>query len=508
MTSSFVRVFAAAVAVAAGSACAVAPSRTWPAPGPMRLEDPTQQLQYRGFSLLPPDGPGWFAIPSPPTQPGPVYLVAAFAKEPVNAGAKNVHTVGATISTWDVGSKRFDSPAAFLQFEEAGVAAAVNAQCSPRHRVLASKVALDDSLGPNCIRYDQSVEDTGVSAAPGSPFILEMHGYRCLHPKWPRYVIDVGYSERYPSGEPSFRIEGEVAPFLKSLSFANDRPLFVTTIAIGAGPQGVVAGAGSIWVAYGDDHVARIDANTNQVAAKIQVGRDPVGITFASGSVWVANRGDGTVARIDPGTNQVSATVAVGGQPFMIAAGAGSVWVTNSASGEVTRIDPATNRIVARTAVGPEPSNIIVDSTAAWVTLWRQAKLVRIDPSTSLVVASIPVPRGAGDIAVGEGSVWVASQYEGMVARVDPRTNQVLATIPLQTRPSGIAVGPDAARIKQNAVWVTRYDEASISRIDPRTNQPIGRPIAVGVRPVSMIFAEDAFWVSNAFSASVSRVDL
>jgi YVTN family beta-propeller protein len=467
----------------------------------MRIADPTQRVQFRGFSLLPPNGPGWLEIPPLPTQPGSAYLVASFGKEPEHPRAENIHTVAATVETWDMGSKTFDSPAAFLRFEETRAAEAVNMKVSPRHRLLAAKSALDNSLGPSCIRYDYTVEDTGVPWAPGSPFILEMHGYRCLHPKWPRYVIDVGWSQRYLPGEQPFNIEAEVAPFLKSLSFTDDRPLLVTTIAVGNGPQGVVAGAGGIWVAYGDSGVARIDPNTNRVAAKIQVGRDPVGITFASGSVWVANRADGTVARIDPATNQVVATVSVGGNPFLIAAGADSVWVTNSASGEVARIDPATNRIVARIPVGPEPSNIAVDSTAAWVTLWGEAKLVRIDLSSNAVVASIPVPRGAGDVAVGDGSVWVANQHDGMVTRVDPRTNEVLATIPLQTRPSGIAIGA-------GAVWVTRYDEASISRIDPRTNQPVGRPIAVGVRPVAMTFAENAFWVSNAFSGSVSRVDL
>ena len=479
----------------------MAPSRTWPGPRPTRIADPTQRVQFRGFSLLPPNGPGWMAAPPIPTQPAPSYLVAFFGKEAENRGARNVHTVAASVFTWDVGSKTFDTPADFLHFEEAESDHAVGAQVSPRHRVLDSKTELDASLGPKCIKYDYNIEDTGVPSAPGSPFILTMHGYRCVHPKWPRYLIDVGYSERYLNGEQPFPLEAEVAPFLKSLTFTDDRPLFVTTIAVGNGPQGVVVAHGGVWVAYGDDGVVRIDPATNQIAAKIQVGRDPVGITSGFGNIWVANRADGTVSRIDPATNRVATTVKVGGNPLNIAAGVGSIWVTDMATGQVVRLDPATNRPIARIPVGPEPNCIVVDSSAVWVTLYHEARLVRIDPSANAVVASIPVPRGAGAMAVGPDSLWIANQYDGMVTRVDPRTLSVLATIPLQTRLSGIVVSPDA-------VWVTRYDEASISRIDPRTNQPVGRPIAVGVRPVLMTFDDGSFWVTNAFSASVSRVDL
>ena len=46
----------------------------------MRIADPTQRMQFRGFSLLPPNGSGWMAAPPIPTNPSPVYLVATFGK--------------------------------------------------------------------------------------------------------------------------------------------------------------------------------------------------------------------------------------------------------------------------------------------------------------------------------------------------------------------------------------------------------------------------------------------
>src|SRR5205814_6295293 len=68
---------AAALSIAA---CAAASSRTWPGSQPVRITDPTRRIQFRGFSVLPPTGPGWFAMPPVPADPAPIYLVARFAK--------------------------------------------------------------------------------------------------------------------------------------------------------------------------------------------------------------------------------------------------------------------------------------------------------------------------------------------------------------------------------------------------------------------------------------------
>src|SRR6267142_3305566 len=157
------------MALAGALACTAPPSRTWPGPRPMRIEDPSQRAQFRGFSLLPPNGPGWMAAPPLPTAPGPVYLVQAFGKEPDRRSA-NVHTVAASILTWDVGSRTFESPRAFLEYEEAETQSAIGFQVSARHQVLDAKTMLDDLLGPKCVKYDYTVEDTGVPSAPGSPF--------------------------------------------------------------------------------------------------------------------------------------------------------------------------------------------------------------------------------------------------------------------------------------------------------------------------------------------------
>ena len=114
----------------------------------MRIADPTKRIEFRGFSLLPPNGPGWAAAPPIPAQPSPGYLVAFFGKDAENRGARGVHTVVASVFAWDVATRTFETASDFLHFEEAQTDNAIGVQVSPRHRVLDSKVALDDALGP------------------------------------------------------------------------------------------------------------------------------------------------------------------------------------------------------------------------------------------------------------------------------------------------------------------------------------------------------------------------
>ncbi len=346
--------------------------------------------------MLPPGGARWLIVPSLPATPGPVSTIVAFGRRTEGEGqnrAEDLRTVIATVSTRDHGSRTFNRPEDFLRFQESESVAAIGKLVSPRHRMLSASTVLDPSRGPMCVRYEYAVEDTGVAGFDGVPFAFELHGWRCLHPEWPRSEVDVGYSQRYRSGQPAAKVEAEVAPFLDGLVFTHDRPVFVATIPIGRGPQALAFADGSVWVAYGDHEVARIDPRTNQVVATVQVGRDPVGLAAGNEGLWVVNREDGTAGRIDPRTNRASGVVEVGGKPLTVAVGFGSVWVTEPVSGDLVRIDPATARVAARIAVGKEPSGVAVGVGAVWVTDYRLNKLLRVDPGTNRIALALDAGR-------------------------------------------------------------------------------------------------------------------
>jgi YVTN family beta-propeller protein len=225
-------------------------------------------------------------------------------------------------------------------------------------------------------------------------------------------------------------------------------------IALDATPTGLAFGFGAVWVTHGLlGTVSRIAPQYNGVAT-IQApfvrfaGPSRGSIAVGDGSVWVAF-GDSSVSRIDPASRRVVATTYAGDGPSAAAYGLGSLWIANTTDSSVTRINPATNlRYLGRdVTVGLAPSGITVGFDAVWVTDTGDNRVSRIEADSSSVI-SVPVGRAPVGIAHGLGSVWVANSGDGTVSRIDPATRKVLVTIRVGGSPQGIAVG--AGR-----VWVT-----------------------------------------------------
>jgi streptogramin lyase len=188
-----------------------------------------------------------------------------------------------------------------------------------------------------------------------------------------------------------------------------------------AGPSasgGVALGDGSVWAAFGDSTLARVDPDSEQLLGKVLTRSIPSGIVYAAGGVWLANSNDGTVSRFDPATftRGAEARVQVGKQPVAIAFGEGALWTANGGDSTVTRIDPASHA-TATVRLPGRPAAIAAGEGAVWVAGPRGA-VWRIDPATRRVVKTIRLGNavsGAG-IAVGGGSVWVSVTTRGRAA--------------------------------------------------------------------------------------------
>jgi streptogramin lyase len=435
-------------------------------------------------------------------------------EQPVTSGPHSMHKATLTVDTLDLGERPPPTLPDYLAFERRRSGELQGAEVRPGFRLSSSKFEIDDVM-QGCLRFEQSGEDTSIAEFPGVPFAVHIRGYRCPHPRWPRYVVSVAYGETRLSGVEPFRIEGEVDPALRSLRTTPERPVFVTTNPVGTGSQGVVVYDGKVWVAWGEKGLARIDPRTNQVM-QVEVGRDPMGVAAGPEGLWVANRIDATIVRVDPVTGTPGKPLRVD-RPrppslarvvsFLLATAAGSVWVSDGP--EVVRVDPVTGRVLAKIWVGTGPSGIAAAGDAIYATSYDRGIVVRIDPKTNEIVArqSLGPPLGygkgvgAGVVAVGEGAVWVSCQEEESVYKLDPSDLHVLERIKFASRPSGIAVGA-------GAVWVTLYDEFTVVKIDPRKAALVGEPIPVGVRPVLAAWGAGALWITNAWSHNISRIDL
>jgi len=179
------------------------------------VTDPTQRLEFEGFSVLPPRGEHWFmAPPALRKQQGPDVIVS-FLK--LATPPSITHTVAAVVRGGRILHISAGSRAELIQklaqdysdkFSQTG-----------RNRPVSVNISLDRTLAPDCVRYDVTLEDRGVPLYPGSIFILDQHGFLCLHPDLSDAAIDIQYSQRRLQEDPPLSLEAEGEPFVKSLMF-------------------------------------------------------------------------------------------------------------------------------------------------------------------------------------------------------------------------------------------------------------------------------------------------
>jgi YVTN family beta-propeller protein len=193
--------------------------------------------------------------------------------------------------------------------------------------------------------------------------------------------------------------------------FYATRSRAVTRNAIYYSSAGVTTEPGSIWAVFGDSTLARIDPATLRTTDSTLAGAGPAGITAYNGSIWVSNAGDSSVQRFDPSTLEQGPLErrGVGPTPSGIAAGEGAVWVATTNDDAVTWIDPLSKSNVP-IHVGDGPTAVAVGADAVWVANASDRTLSRVNPSTREVAKTIELGAVPAGIAVADGSIWVAVQ--------------------------------------------------------------------------------------------------
>jgi YVTN family beta-propeller protein len=217
-------------------------------------------------------------------------------------------------------------------------------------------------------------------------------------------------------------------------------------------PTGIAVGLNAVWVAHGlRGGVSRVDPQFGSVTGTTSIGGSAFGspdgtVAVDQDSVWAAF-GDSTLARLDA-TGELLGQTLAGTQPAGVAVGTDAVWVANNGDATVHRFQPRTfeEGLVRSVSVGRQPAGIAVGQDAVWVVCTGDDAVTRIDP-TAYSTVTIRVSDEPVAVAAAPDAVWVASR-SGVVSRIDPETNEVVATIEVGSAPSGIAAG-------LGYVWVT-----------------------------------------------------
>jgi DNA-binding SARP family transcriptional activator/streptogramin lyase len=221
----------------------------------------------------------------------------------------------------------------------------------------------------------------------------------------------------------------------------------VKTIALPAAPTGIAFGFGAVWVAHGrSGQLSRVDPRFNRVTKTLDLaGRSlysPTGsVAAGAGWVWVVF-GNSLLVRIHPFAVRESGTTSAGLGPAAILVNSGSVWVANSGDANVQRFDPTTfeEGPLKTITVGRTPTAMAAGDDAIWVTASGDDLVTRIDPGANSV-SNITVADGPEAIAAGAGALWVANARAATISRIDPNKRKVVEEIALGNPPRGIAVG-------------------------------------------------------------------
>jgi peptide/nickel transport system substrate-binding protein len=215
----------------------------------------------------------------------------------------------------------------------------------------------------------------------------------------------------------------------------------VTTVDVGGEPTAVAFGAGSLWVADGQNRVVdQVDSATNRVVSRLPAGNGTRGVAVAGGAVWLASAIDGQVERIDLGTGGRIRRIDVPGGPAAIAAGGGAVWVGGEDDGIVTKLDPHSGAALKAVGVGNGPAAIAVGYGAVWVANRDDGTIMRIDAATDAVTDTVHVGGSPDAVTAGLGAIWVADGGTGAVIRIDLRTRTVSRRIAVGSAPAALTV--------------------------------------------------------------------
>ena len=196
-------VIVAALAIAGG--CATGPTA-------IPIKDPTQRIEFEGFSILPPQGEKWFVV-----SPLPLFETAQYSFAKDNGGRGVTATALAFLSFTRIDTVPAELRSSLLE-SRAFRAEMEQTVDTGRNHPVSLKKNFEEFHGAKCLRLDITAEDRGVPQFPGVAFILNNRELVCLHPHSP-IIVTLVYSQRAIQGAPFLSEEGEGETFLNSLVF-------------------------------------------------------------------------------------------------------------------------------------------------------------------------------------------------------------------------------------------------------------------------------------------------
>jgi serine/threonine protein kinase/ABC-type transport system substrate-binding protein len=175
----------------------------------------------------------------------------------------------------------------------------------------------------------------------------------------------------------------------------------------------IAVGGGFVWVTQdGGAGVVGVDGHTGRIARRFHVdGGNGTGIAYGAGSLWLAQGDD--VARIDPDSGRVLHRILVrpgqSGSTNWLLFADGSLWSAKADDGVIRKFDPVANRLVSQITLHGWVSDLAVAGGDVLVPISQDGVLYRLNEDDLSVAGTRPAGLDPERISTGAGNVWVAN---------------------------------------------------------------------------------------------------
>jgi hypothetical protein len=173
-------------------------------------------------------------------------------------------------------------------------------------------------------------------------------------------------------------------------------------------PGAVAVHGSSVWVATAGS-ITRLNRKSLRTTSTTPLHGYVVQLRACCGAIWAAvdDHKDGYIARIDADSGRLVARIPMTGELSDIYATKNSVWAV---SGKILhRVDPRTNKIAASAALSFPGSALAVGRGFVWVVASLEGKLMRIDARTLQVVSQQNVDGYSISVAFADDRLWIVS---------------------------------------------------------------------------------------------------